>query len=923
MKNYYHTIQVFLIAFFLVGKTIGQTCTPASIPYPALGGNIGDVVSMPWINLWHQMTPSHSQVGSDGIVIDTDGWTTTKTNHNVVIGRDVSIVKAIVGKVKISYRGTLSQLDNFGATNGINNLVSNANFPSTGYSYYEFDVNIPLATNSELTMRFHEKVSEVKIMRPGYEIAETQIIDQDYLFHIKPFSTLRWMGFLSANTAYVNNQWDCASVPAYGGTSIAWNQRPNFNAPQSINQSLNKGGSWEHVVQLSNELNTHLWINIPVWANNDYLDNLARYLKGNLKSSLLVYFELGNESWNNAGGFCTYRQFENVVPNFAANSFQNFREYNAKRTKEIVDRFALVWGWGEINNRVRAVIGGQISYGVPGDGWCVGHGIDYMYNNFGEASIKKYFYEVGAAPYFGNSPTTLMGVNTILDNCQSDIDNRIFGEFSSEFHGPSNQFMGNKLEGWLGKAGQYGLKLIAYEGGPDMDYTSGGGGNKALAMADPRMKDLCLDYWTTWYARYGYNSLFNHFLAQFGNTGLYTIAETMGVASTRDEALLQIATNPAPIIGIDGYRHTIPGIIDARKISGYWSAWASAPFLQYQRSPDVSPGWGGSDGYRAKWTVGAQKNGIYRISVEHNSARKGVQLVDFILDGTTVAGNVQFRSTGFDYCDAAQEPDINTGVGFIYHDEPHLRFPGNCGGVISVTGTVVTCNISMGVHVFTTKFINNVDDNFRNIKFTLISELPPFRPSVVLGDLQSCSNQAESKFEVDVDASVCAYKWVGLPATASINPDAGVPPSGIPRSGLNTNLIFVDWGSTPAGNYIVTVFGINAVGTSPGRAFNVLVTTCGFSMNPSPACANSPVNVVPAVPIGSIMNWNFGSNSVPQVFNTTSLATIIVSYSAAGVKNISLTITLPRGAVRNFNPGLTVAAQPTIGVVVPVNQAAS
>ena len=863
-----------------------------------MGTNI-DVGSFPWINLWHQINGSHSTccgADNDKLTLGPDGWPVAGQQHKVVIGRDETIKLAIIGTIKISYKGTLSQLTSFGATNGVTVLTSIADFPSTGYSYYELQVNIPLASGSELTMRFIDHVEDVKIMRPGFDISETQIIHPGYVNVISDFTTLRWMPFLASNTHMVNNEYACV-----GPTSINWSDRASFNSPQTMNG--NKGGSWEYIVAISNQLNKDLWINIPVIASDDYVTGLANYLKNNLKPGLNVYMEIGNELWNTAGGFCGFRQLQAA---HCGNDWECHRRFPGVRGKQIVDLFAAVWGWPEINNHIRMVIAGQIGYGTPGDGWSIGYSLDYMEATFGEASIKQYFYGVAAAPYFGPEGNT-SSVDAIINASQSNIDNHIFGEYSDEQWQPGI-YMGNKLEGWLGRAGQYGLKLLAYEGGPDMDYTTGSGGLKNLAMQDPRMKDLSLDYWNSWYSRYGYGALFNQFLANFNYSGLYTLGEDINVTSTRQEAINQIITSPSPQFDAT-FRHTIPGIIDARKTSAYWSNWAVQPSLQYLRPPQPDC-CGGMTDNRTLWTFAALKNGTYNLAIEHNTARNS--LIDIFIDGIKVHDDLFIPST-------SKWPNDWAFATWIYSDQPH---PSGDGSNNTINGVNIPLTLSYGVHVIKIQYWGTTEDNFKNLNFTLTSETPPFIPSSVTGDLFSCSNQSDAKYTIDADASVCSYKWLGLPASATILPDAGGPPTAFPRSGSQTNLIYVNWGSTPNGIYNVSVFGINEVGTSPGRSFQVTVTTCGFTMNAAPTCTNTGVTMTPVVSGATRYSWDFGLNSNPRQYITTSAGTLPFSivYTVPGIKTITLVVTLSGGAIKTYFQSINVGTSPVIGSISPSSQ---
>lgn len=66
----------------------------------------------------------------------------------------------------------------------------------------------------------------------------------------------------------------------------------------SMYQTAAAGVDYANIVALSNYTEADAWINIPVKATDDYVRNLARYLKANLNPTLNVHVEYSNELWN-------------------------------------------------------------------------------------------------------------------------------------------------------------------------------------------------------------------------------------------------------------------------------------------------------------------------------------------------------------------------------------------------------------------------------------------------------------------------------------------------------------------------------------------------------------------------------------------------------------------------------------------------
>lgn len=57
----------------------------------------------------------------------------------------------------------------------------------------------------------------------------------------------------------------------------------------------------ETLVAFANKANTHPWFCIPAYATDDYVTQLATYVRDNLNAGLIARFELSNEVWN--GGY--------------------------------------------------------------------------------------------------------------------------------------------------------------------------------------------------------------------------------------------------------------------------------------------------------------------------------------------------------------------------------------------------------------------------------------------------------------------------------------------------------------------------------------------------------------------------------------------------------------------------------------------
>ncbi len=153
-------------------------------------------------------------------------------------------------------------------------------------------------------------ITDLKIIRPGYDLETEQVFTDVWLNAIAPFKTLRYMDWaVTNNSATFSNQ----SVQQ-GPIEIDWdNELRNtpedattgsfrFNAPFV---GGNWGLPWETIVAHSNTTNTNMWISVPVNASDDYVRNLAQLLRSSLPNTTKVYLEYSNEIWNL--GFSQYQ----------------------------------------------------------------------------------------------------------------------------------------------------------------------------------------------------------------------------------------------------------------------------------------------------------------------------------------------------------------------------------------------------------------------------------------------------------------------------------------------------------------------------------------------------------------------------------------------------------------------------------------
>lgn len=262
-------------------------------------------------------------------------------------------------------------------------------------------------------------VRNVKLLRPGYNGSD--IFTKSFLEAIKPFSTIRFMEFLKTNEQNGSYERDeCFEDP------ICWKDRKRVtDASQITDIHGRKGGAWEYIVALCNLTGKDAWINVPYNAEEDYMIQLANFLKENLRDDCNIYVEYSNEVWN--------LLFPHGRLNFKLSGAEHWTykyvDVYAEKMVRMAELFKCVFGNEAINHRIRIVAGWQICHDecdLQSDRML--QWIDERYGNPSEI-----IYALAWAPYMREpSPTKCVNVNTILSyfHQYSDfyvsVKNRVF-----------------------------------------------------------------------------------------------------------------------------------------------------------------------------------------------------------------------------------------------------------------------------------------------------------------------------------------------------------------------------------------------------------------------------------------------------------------------------------------------------------------
>ncbi len=351
-------------------------------------------------------------------------------------------------------------------------------------------------------------ITNLRVMRPGYTLASKEVFTREFAQSLAPFSTLRYMDWLDTNH----------NPGFYGDTghhALDWKDRRLVSDATQQSDGGKYGVAWETVAALANQTNKDLWINIPVAATDDYVTQLAKMLKRDVKPGLNIYVEHSNEVWN--FGFPQYiynklaaidevKRGGSPLNNDGSKDEETWtHRRHAKRLIEIARLFEAQFGKGSLNTRIRPV---YASWLISPDA----HYKDVLQwaaKTYGPPST--YFYAVADAAYYNAekaAPTA--SVTQILDAMRTNSDD------NSRFRDAIAKI-----------AASYGLKHFQYEVGPD----TGGGktenvANRIRANRDPRIKEIMLhDARDNWWAKGGdLYMVFSH-VSAYSRHGCWGLSE--------------------------------------------------------------------------------------------------------------------------------------------------------------------------------------------------------------------------------------------------------------------------------------------------------------------------------------------------------------------------------------------------------------
>ena len=184
----------------------------------------------------------------------------------------------------------------------------------------------------------NDPVRNVRIVPLSME-GTTQVFDPAYLNSIRNFHTFRFMDWNQTNDSTIQH----------------WSQR---TTPQAVTQAVG-GVAYEYMIQLANMTSSDLWVNVPLLADNNYIQQMAQLFHSQLNPGRTVYVEYSNEVWNSG----TFTQYNQLKPIAQANGLSGpamvWQQYSA-RVAQIASIWHQVFNSGN-GPKVKVLMAGQLA----------------------------------------------------------------------------------------------------------------------------------------------------------------------------------------------------------------------------------------------------------------------------------------------------------------------------------------------------------------------------------------------------------------------------------------------------------------------------------------------------------------------------------------------------------------------------------
>lgn len=275
--------------------------SPPIVPSMALGLNGISYwgPNFPFIDLMKQasggeMHPDHNAPpGSEVLLydamesrglLDKDGWPKKIPQGYYwfsLVSADAGYVPSQKGRYVVRYKG-----------NGRVSVVSN------GQTTYEHGNEIGFEIHSD-EIFIQIKIEETDPLSTGDYVRDIRVMKEEHveLYELGLLFNPKWLNLVQDMRVLRYMDWQFTN----GSIERDWQQRSRLSTNTwgvTLERKTQKGVPIDVMVQLANITGTDPWFNIPYHADDNFVQEFARYVRDHLDPQLIAYFEYSNEVWN-------------------------------------------------------------------------------------------------------------------------------------------------------------------------------------------------------------------------------------------------------------------------------------------------------------------------------------------------------------------------------------------------------------------------------------------------------------------------------------------------------------------------------------------------------------------------------------------------------------------------------------------------
>jgi hypothetical protein len=259
-----------------------------------------------------------------------------------------------------------------------------------------------------------------------------------------------------------------------------WQDRNKLEKATWGGKPKSRGAPLEIMVELANRLKANPWFSLPYKANDDYIKQFAQYVSQHLDSTLKVYVEYSNETWNPIFVHHQYAINMGLKQNLDSDENKAGQKYYSKRS---IESFKI---WEQEFKGTERLIRTMA-------GWSSNPRLSSLLLSYNDAYKQTDAFAI--APYFTTSLKKMR---------QAENTDDIFATLTNKYNKKGIVASIQQMRVQQKVANAFGVDLVAYEGGQhlvDWDTRRADEAPNPLlyeANRDPRMGELYLEYLREW-----------------------------------------------------------------------------------------------------------------------------------------------------------------------------------------------------------------------------------------------------------------------------------------------------------------------------------------------------------------------------------------------------------------------------------------